>query len=262
MKLRDWQRCRLDELRKCRFRRSRYVDQVTLIVYAFPCDVDSAAFDWIECSVLQSWERLGSLKTVIVVHKCFDKVRRFAAVYHDWVDVQVEPSLVPGKIETMSADCNGQMHARFDTPYCLVIQDDGFPLRDSLDDFLGRYDFIGAPYVRISWWRNLICRSLGMWVSNGGFSLRSKRICEAAAEWWERKYAAMHPSPLTIDDLYYTKTLPLRHPSFRFKYRIAPNWAAIRFSYDALVNQPIREPPLGFHRDISFTELAEKKWRD
>lgn len=198
---------------------------------------------------------LGILKTVIVANRHFPKLDAFAAA-HKEVEIQIEPSLVPGDIATMSADCCGRLHSRFSTPYCLVVQDDGFPLRDTLRDFLGKWDFVGAPYVRVSWWRNLIAGALGYWMSNGGFSLRSKRICEAAAQYWRRKYAARHPSPMTIDDLFYTKTLPLRHPTFRFKFRIAPNKTALRFSYDAIVKQPLRKQPLGFHRAATFEALA------
>ena len=257
MTLREWQIKHLAELRRAAFRQSAYAGEVTVVAYTFPADPEGSAFDWLECAILQTWAVLGLLKTVVVANKRFPRIEAFAAA-HKEAEIQIETSLVPGDIATMSADCCARLHSRFSTPYCLVIQDDGFPLRDTLQEFLGKWDYVGAPYVRILWWRNMICAALGYWMSNGGFSLRSKRICEAAAEWWDLKYAAIHPSQLTIDDLYYTKTLPLRHPSFRFKYRIAPNRAAIRFSYDALVKQPVREPPMGFHRDISFTELAEK----
>ena len=255
MTLREWQENRLCNLRKCRFVQSRYADKVTLVAYAFPLDVESVAFDWIECAVRQSWATMGMLKTVLIVHKDFEKAKRFSMDYPDWIDVQIEPSLEPGRIETMSADCCARLHSRFQTPYCLIIQDDGFPLKDILGEFLGKYDYVGAPYVRISWWRNLICSILGYWMSNGGFSLRSKRICETAAFWWERKYKASHPCEKTIDDLYYTRTLPLRHLSYRFNYRIAPNRVAIRFSYDDIVKQPVNKIPLGFHRASTFESL-------
>lgn len=257
MTLQEWKIKRLNELRGQFFRASDYCRQVTVVAYTFPEDVDSGMFDSLECAILQTWFVLGKIKTVLVANCHFPKMDRFAA-NHDEVEVQIEPTLEPGNIDSMSADCCARLHARFSTPYCLVVQDDGFPLKDNLGDFIGKYDFVGAPYVRISWWRNMICTCLGYWMSNGGFSLRSKRICEAAAEYWNRKYAARHPSRLTVDDLFYTKTLPLRHPSYRFKYRIAPNNVAIRFSYDAIVRQPVAALPMGFHRNVSFEELVRK----
>ena len=94
-----------------------------------------------------------------------------------------------------------------------------------------------------------------MWVSNGGFSLRSKRICEAASFWWQEKYYKLHPSELTVEDLYYTQTLPLRHPSYRMKFKIADNRTALRFSYDDIVTQPLEEKPMGFHRASTFETI-------
>ena len=259
--LRKWQLERLPVLRETRFLVSNHFDDVTIVAYSFPAEGDEDAFDFLECSILQSWAVLGMLKATIVSNRRFPKVDAFAEAHADWVDVQIEPSLVPGRIESMSADCNGRLHSRFNTPYCLVVQDDGFPLKNNLDEFLGKYDYVGAPYVRIAWWRSVICALLGMWVSNGGFSLRSKRICEAAAYWWERKYKSCHPSEKTIDDLYYTRTLPLRHLSYRIKYKIANHRTALRFSYDDIVCQPITVKPFGFHRASTF-ELLRQKFPD
>lgn len=231
---------------------------VTVLAYHFwGRDGYDDAFSKVEHAFRETWRHCGRLKSVLVVNETAPCVERFAAE-NDNVEVQFEPSLVPGKIFTMSADMNGKLYSRFGTPYVLIIQNDGYPLRPGLEEFVGKYDFIGAPYVRISWWRDLICRVLGYWMSNGGFSLRSRRICEAAACFWSR-YARFHPSDSTVEDLYYTKTLPLRHPSYRFKYKIAPNTAAIRFSYDALVPQPVKELPFGFHRAKTFEVLNELK---
>ncbi len=257
MTLQEWQFHRLNELRGQIFRASDYCGQVTVVAYTFPENVDGEMFDLLECAILQTWFVLGKLKTVLVANRHFPKLDHFVA-RHDEVELQIEPTLEPGNIDSMSADCCSRLHARFSTPYCLIIQDDGFPLKDNLSDFINKYDFVGAPYVRISWWRNVVCAVLGYWMSNGGFSIRSKRICEAAAEYWNRKYVAKHPSRLTVDDLFYTQTLPLHHPSYRFKYRIAPNKVAIQFSYDAIVQQPMKAAPMGFHRSVSFEELAKK----
>lgn len=256
--LRDWQSVRLPILRGMRFAPSQYVDDVTIVAYSFPADGGEKSFDWLECAIRHSWSVLGMLKTVIVANRRFPKLDSFAFEFANWVEVQVETSLAPGKIESMSADCNGRLHLRFGTPYCLIVQDDGFPLNDNLKEFLGKYDYIGAPYVRIAWWRSVICCLLGMWVSNGGFSMRSKRICEAAAYWWERKYKACHPCEKTVDDLYYTKTLPLRHLSYRLKYKIAGHRTALRFSYDDIVCQPVKMRPFGFHRTSTFETLQLK----
>ena len=257
MTLRDWQKERLKTLRGMVFQPSRHNGAVTLVAYSFPSDADSDSFDWLECAIRQSWSVLGLLKTVLVLNRRFAKADAFAAAFPEWIDVQIESSLKPGEIETMSADCNGRLYKRFLTPYCLVVQDDGFPLWDRLDEFLGKFDFVGAPYVRLAWWREIICSILGMWVSNGGFSLRSRRICEAAARYWERKWNRSHPREATVDDLYYTRTLPLKYPLYRFRFRIAGIRAALRFSYDDIVKQPVAEQPMGFHRASTFETLQK-----
>ncbi|MCR5752094.1 MAG: hypothetical protein K6G91_09030 [Kiritimatiellae bacterium] len=256
--LRDWQRGRLKILRSAVFAPSRHAESVTLVAYSFPASVDGESFDWLECAIRQSWTVLGMLKTTIVVNRIFPKVSDFASANADWIDIQVEPSLVPGRIESMSADCDARLYSRFKTPYCLVVQDDGFPLRDSLDEFLWNFDYVGAPYVRIAWWRSLICAVLGMWVSNGGFSLRSKAICESAAHLWNRKYKHLHPCQKTVDDLYYTSTLPLHHLLYRLRFKIADHKSALRFSYDDIVEQPVSTLPMGFHRASTFETLQRR----
>lgn len=254
--LRQWQLRELPVLREAAFARP-VTDDLTVVAYTFPAEGGEDAFAFLECAILQTWRVLGKLPVSLVAGRPFKAAVDFAS-RHGCVDLQIEGTLVPGRIETMSADCCGRLCGRFATAYCLVVQDDGFPLRPGIGDFLGKWDFVGAPYVRISPLRNIVSRICGLNESNGGFSLRSKRICEAAAEWWKRKYSALHPSRATVEDIYYTRTLPLRHSSFRFKYKIAPNTEAIKFSYDAIVRQPVAEPPFGFHRAESFAFLSER----
>ena len=255
--LRTWQRERLKFLRKTDFLPSKYINKVTLVVYSFPHKGTESAFDLVECAIRQSWCALGMLKTTIVVNRHFPEVDAFACKFGSWIDVQVENTLIPGDIASMSADCNGRLFSRFATQYCLVVQDDGFPLHDRLSDFIGRYDFVGAPYVRRAWWREAICGMLGTWVSNGGFSLRSRNICKAAALYWRQKWQARHPCEATVDDLYYTRTLPLRHLLYRFRFRIANVHVALGFSYDDAVNQPLDRVPMGFHRASTFETLQK-----
>lgn len=64
------------------------------------------------------------------------------------------------------------LHKHYTTKHCLIFQYDGFPINiDGWDNSFLDYDYIGAK-----WWypeRN---------VGNGGFSLRSRKLSEAAAE--------------------------------------------------------------------------------
>ncbi len=65
---------------------------------------------------------------------------------------------------------------RFDTSHVLVMQLDGYLLHPEAwrDEWLA-YDYIGAP------WPRAMLGRFGSRVGNGGFSLRSRRLCVAAA---------------------------------------------------------------------------------
>jgi len=70
-----------------------------------------------------------------------------------------------------------------DTPYCIVIQADGFIVNPHLwNDNFYKYDYIGAP------WPNILGSSAGELdmkknrVGNGGFSWRSKKLLKACAK--------------------------------------------------------------------------------
>lgn len=73
-------------------------------------------------------------------------------------------------MEEYSDFCIRHLHRYLDTPHCLLIQYDGYVLKGQAwqDDFL-KYDYIGSP------WGNTSI------IGNGGFSLRSKRLLEAAS---------------------------------------------------------------------------------
>ena len=159
----------------------------------------------------------------------------------------------------MSADMNGRLHARFTTPYVLIVQADGYPLRQGLEEFVGRYDFIGAPYVRDSWWKNAICGALNCWTQNGGFSLRSRRICEAAAKLWNGKYCGMGDCVNSSEDIFYTRFLPLHDRAYRRTFRLATNRESLRFSWDGIVPIPMpKDLPFGFHGKI-LPKCAEER---
>lgn len=66
------------------------------------------------------------------------------------------------------------LHRWIETPHCLVIQWDGFPVHPSNWDaaFL-EYDYIGAPWPQFG---------DGHDVGNGGFSLRSRRLMQACLD--------------------------------------------------------------------------------
>lgn len=260
--LRDWQTKRLEKLEKESFRNSLYSNDVTLVIYTFPRDGrEEEMFSLIKCSILHSWDVLGKLPTVIVANKSFKAVETFAAKYPAEVEVQIATNIIPGNIKTMSLDCIKNLHSRFKTPYCLVIQDDGMPIRDNLGEFLGKYDFLGAPIISDGWKRTL-AYSIGLGSFNGGFSLRSKRFCEYASRKWYSFFSKFMPEDHRHlgEDFYYTtllKFLPMTWLRFRF-----PSMkTAFQFSADALgghVTIPEGVMPFGFHGKDTFACLSER----
>jgi hypothetical protein len=77
------------------------------------------------------------------------------------------------------------LHRYFDTPFCLVVQADGFVLNPDCwrKEFL-QYDYIGAPWPKGVWVRpsNWLLKLERNRVGNGGFSLRSRKLVELTSD--------------------------------------------------------------------------------
>lgn len=254
--LRRFQREKLPELRREILHKSRFYDDVTIVAYSFPKDAHD--FDFIEFAIRYSWQWLGKLKTVIIADRMTERLEKFKVSTQGGVDVQIEPSLIPGDIMSMSSDCIERLYRRFNTPYCLIVQDDGFPLNRNLGDFLGKYDFIGAPTCRDVPAQYLVdifrCSCL-----NGGFSLRSKKICEAVSEQWRFfKHFVRIGSEAHAEDVFYTKTACL-NLSYRIRFRFAPCKVARLFSmpdFDGVVDiRSFRGTVFGSHGHTAMWQM-------
>lgn len=232
--------------------------RVTALSYYFR-DRDPGALHLgaIECAVLETWRLCGRLQTVIVTDRPTPPLEQLAAQHGDWMTVQIEPALRPGNLYSMSVDCNSRLHHRFDTDYVLVVQEDGFPIRPGLAHFVGRFDFIGAPNVRNKWHLQSFCRLFKCLACNGGFSLRSRRGCELAAHYWEKKYHRFPDCAQVSEDYYYSMTLPLREPAYRRQVTLPTFEEANDFSYDAVFPYVGTRPPFGFHSALAFKLLYE-----
>ncbi len=258
--LQKWLRVRLNS-QPARSNPGAGPSSVTLLAYHFwePARFDSQ-FDLVEGAVRETWAHCGMLKTVLVVNAVTPRLEAFAEASGGWVSLDRTDALVPGNIHSMSVDCNLSLHRRFDSEYVLVVQNDGFPLRPGLDAFVGKWDFIGAPYVRNTWRNRLVCGAFNCWVSNGGFSLRSKRICELASHYWKKKYFSMPDCRAVSEDIFYTETLPLRERAYRRSVRIADHAHALAFSFDAAFPYPGATPPFGFHGVKAFEDFLARGW--
>lgn len=233
-------------------------NDVTIVAYHFWDDIryDEMWLD-LEFAIREAWRHCGRLKTVVVTNAVGKSLKAFAENY-PIVSIQCEPNLVAGNIFSMSADCNGRLASRFDTEYVLIVQNDGYPLRKGLDDFVGKFDFIGAPYVRNKLCPQIYCHIFKTWVMNGGFSLRSRNLCEFAAYHWNKTYSSIGDCRAASEDIFYTQTLPKKEPSFRRQFNLPTTQEALSFSWDALV--PIQIPnklPFGFHSLSSLDIIAE-----
>ena len=133
----------------------------------------------------------------------------------------------------------------------LIVQDDGYPVRSGLEEFVGKADFWGAPIISDGWKRKILY-ALGLGSFNGGFSLRSRRLCEYASRKWFSffRHVFKEDSPYLGEDFYYTTLLKLL-PSTWFKFRFPSERAAFRFSFDTLgghVTCPVNDvKPFGIH---------------
>jgi len=125
--------------------------------------------------------------------------------------------------------CSLRLHSLFVSPHAIVCQLDGYPIHwSSWDDSFLNYDYIGAP------WPDTLspdpCR-----VGNGGFSLRSRRLCQALAG------QAWVPLP---DDVFICQHSYNNMVQLGIRY--APPSVAARFSIEHDV--PEKHPtPFGFH---------------
>lgn len=229
-------------------------NRVTALIYSWGRD----DFFLAEFAIRETFLHCGTVPTVIVTNRVTVSMAQFAARF-PMVTLQIEPMLVAGDIDSMSIDCNSRLASRFSTDYVLIIQEDGFPLREGIEQFLDSYDFIGAPYVGDVWWKKQIAAFLGYWMQNGGFSLRSRKICELANSLWHTKYQHLARTLSGSEDLYYTQYLPLHNWEFRRKIRLAPRDFAAKFSLDKVVpTVPPAELPFGFHRAITLEMLIER----
>lgn len=254
--LKQWVNSNLPLLRVIPTIRSKYFDDVTLVLYSFLKEND--AFSGMEFSILQSWKVLGQLRVVIVCDKSTAYIEAFRSCHPSYVNVQIEPSLIPGDIMTMTEDCVSRLHSRFSTPYCLIIQDDGFPVNDHLERFLGKYDYIGSPSVRDVPAQYIvdITRCVCM---NGGFSLRSHRICTDVARQWRFWRHFIHRGDrLYSEDAIYSHVCCL-NPLFRLRNRFPSSKTARCFSlpdFDGVVDIRGRQSQtFGIHGPTAIWQL-------
>jgi len=142
-----------------------------------------------------------------------------------------------------------ELHKYFETPFVLLIQDDGYVVHPGAwdEDFL-RYDYIGAPWP-IPEPDDVAYRDKDgniRRVGNGGFSLRSHRLCRLASELdlpWDPYHGNFHE-----DGFICTKNVGVYEAH---GCRIAPVNVAVRFSQETIIPEASGVKPFGFHGKYS-----------
>jgi hypothetical protein len=221
-------------------------DITTLSYHFWDISRSESEFRKLEHALNETWRLCGLLKSIIVVNRIDPCIDEFAQKNSN-VDIQVENNLKPGELWSLSYDSIANMYKRFDTKFVLTIQTDGYPLREGLSDFVGKWDFIGAPQICDVWWKRLVSKVLRFCPMNGGFSLRSHECCCQAAYWWNKKYSLLGDCNLTIEDWFYTAYLPSKEKSYRKSMMFPDISTALDFSYEAIVPYRRKTKPLGFH---------------
>ena len=235
----------------------RHFDNLTLISYIYGTqDYIDSRFYQLENAIMETWFRFGFLKTVIVACCETSALIDFCSRFNDWVNLEICDTLKGGDLYAYSRDCIMNLHKRFSTPYMIFIHPDGFPLRSGLEEFIGKYDYIGAPWRKgKDDWLGRLLLSQRNFVGNGGFSLRSHEICEAAAYWYSRGFKCIPNIFLMYEDYFFTRVLTKYVTSYNTCFKFAPPETAARFAMETIECAP-SEIPLGFHSAVAFERLT------
>ena len=254
MTLDEWQKVVLPFLREERFVKAS-LGNVTLLAYFFwDDDRIETKFYTVECAFLCAYKSWGMLPSVLVVNRETQRIKTFCSKYG--IELQVDPSLTGG-VPTMNLDCIRSLYRRFATEYVVIIQSDGIPVNPGLENFIGTYDYVGAPWpghCHLKDWFPYPKYGVG----NGGFCLRSKRICEQAARSYNAFWRYLPYNWLVGDDVFYCKTMPFLSRYWRREFRFPTVTEAIKFSIEAIPpGIAIDIPPLGFHSDHGFFQYVK-----
>jgi hypothetical protein len=257
MKMEEWQKAILPKLRKIDFvKANSMLQKVTLLAYFFWDDERIETYFYaIECAFLCAFKCYGLMPAILVVNKTTKTIYEFCEKYN--IELQVDPSL-KGGIPAMSVDCVKNLHGRFKTEYVLIIQTDGMPVNAGLEKFLGKYDYYGAPWPGHCHYKDWFPYPR-YGVGNGGFSLRSKRICECASKSYNIVWKYLPYSWLVEDDVFYCKTMPFISRYWKRTFKFPSLQEAATFAIEAICKYSDTEnPPMGFHSSYGFEQYVKR----
>ena len=254
----EWQKAVLPVLRNMSFERSvEKLRQVTLLAYFFwDDDRIETKFYTIECAFLCAFKSFGLMPAVLVVNRETRRICEFCEKYS--IELQVDASLTGG-VPTMNIDCVRNLHRRFATNWVLIIQSDGIPVNSGLERFLGKYDYYGAPWAGHSDYLDWFpYPKYG--VGNGGFSLRTKRICAQAAKSYNAFWRFLpYYWRFVGDDTFYCKTMPCFSSKWRRMFKYPSIKEASEFALEGVCKDVnVDKPPIGFHAEGGFRQYVNR----
>lgn len=235
---------------------------VTVVSYAFAKrDKMLECVESIELALRETYRWCGLLKTTLVVNQMTERLECLKSEFGDLLRIDVDSSLAPGDITGFSRNMIKTLPDRFDTPYMLNIHPDGFPLRHGLDEFVGRWDYIGGPWNIANddfITRVLLARNNG--AGNGGFALRSRKICELGSAAYRRFWKIIPDCYLLYEDIFFTRFLPRWQPGYAKRIALAPRTESLHFSVagDLMPNERVERMPFGFHSWQVFCQIHEE----
>lgn len=236
---------------------------VTVIAYVFGTENELSRYaEAIELALRETYRHCGRLKTTLVINRPSKALECFAAECGGDMRIDLDESLIPGDIVGFSRNMIRTLPERFDTEYMLNVHPDGFPLRPGLDEFIAMgYDYIGGPWeIKHDDWitRLLLNRNDG--AGNGGFALRTRKICELGASAYRRFWKMIPDCYLLYEDVFFTRFLPRWQLGYSRRIKIASQDEAARFSFceNGEAQRRYGQLPFGFHSWKSLTCLKEE----
>ena len=247
----QWKAQRMEENLAAGLPLEKGCDDVTALAYIFGTKDEMPQYvEAIEFALRETYRWCGRLKTTLVVNQMTERLEYLQSIFGSDFRVDVDDTLKIGDIVGFSRNMIKTLPNRFDTPYVLNIHPDGFPLRSGLEDFLGRWDYIGGPWNIDSddfVTKVLLSRNDG--AGNGGFALRSRKICETGAAAYNRLWKMIPDCYLLYEDIFFTRFLPRWHIGYSKKIALASRQESLRFSLcdELLQKERLMEMPFGFH---------------
>ena len=260
-----WQARNLPALKRLSLSPPCSLDVTMITHWLWGDDRFDGLLDSLLAAILTAWKNCGRIPVVLVVNRVTLRLEKMAA---EWgIRLMVEPGMKGGggNVRDLNRDAIMNLHNRFETDYVLTFQNHAFPVRTTLLDFVGKYDYIGAPWAfdKDDWiTRILLPHRLD--VGNGAFPLRSRKLCETTAFYF-RKYCHFPHCYLFNDDYFIGKTLPSWERKYRETIRIAPPAVAATFALEdnSDLHICLGAKPFGFHGPAAFRHLlSEGQIRD